>query len=81
MTSINRPTILPKKLDLTPNCAILSKMDLQKLHNKISRNISFQNYAQTGHFSQEIKNLLQEDLKIKRSKLDKMSSRQKKLAP
>ena len=78
MTSINRPTILPPKLDLTPNCAILSKMDLKKLHQKISNNISSQNYAQTGHFSQEIKDLLQEDLKIKRSKLDKMSTRQKK---
>ena len=78
MTSINRPTILPKKLDFTPNCAILSKMDLKKLHNKISSNISSQNCAQTGHFSHEIKNLLQQDLKIKRSKLDKMSSRQKK---
>ena len=53
-------------------------MDLKKLHQKISNNISSQNYAQTGHFSQEMKDLLQEDLKIKRSKLDKMSTRQKK---
>ena len=53
-------------------------MDLKKLHPKISNNISSQNYAQTGHFSQGIKDLLQEDLKIKRSKLDKMSTRQKK---
>ena len=53
-------------------------MDLKKLHQKISNNISSQNYAQTGHFSQEVKYLLQEDLKIKRSKLDKMSTRQKK---
>ena len=53
-------------------------MDLKKLHQKISNNISSQNYAQTGHFSQEMKHLLQEDLKIKRSKLDKMSTRQKK---
>ena len=52
-------------------------MDLKKLHQKISNNISSQNYAQTGHFSQEMKDLLQEDLKIKRSKLDKMSTRQK----
>ena len=53
-------------------------MDLKKLHQKISSNISSQNYAKTGHFSQEIKDLLQQDLKIKRSKLDKMSTRQKK---
>ena len=53
-------------------------MDLKKLHQKISNNISSQNYAQTGHFSQGMKDLLQEDLKIKRSKLDKMSTRQKK---
>ena len=55
-------------------------MNLKKLHQKISRNISSQNYAQTGHFTQEIKGLLQQDLKIKRSKLDKMSTRQKKKA-
>ena len=53
-------------------------MDLKKLHQKISSNISSENYAQTGHFTQEIKDLLQQDLKIKRSKLDKMSTRQKK---
>ena len=53
-------------------------MDLKKLNQKISSNISSQNYAQSGHFSQQMKNLLQEDLKIKRSKLDKMSTRQKK---
>ena len=53
-------------------------MDLKELHQKISKNISSQNYAQSGHFSQQMKNLLQEDLKIKRSKLDKMSTRQKK---
>ena len=53
-------------------------MDLKKLHPKISNIISSQNYAQTGYFSQEVKDLLQEDLKIKRSKLDKMSTRQKK---
>ena len=53
-------------------------MDLKKLHQKITSNISSQNYAQTGHFSQEIKDLLQQDLKIKRSKLDKMSTRQEK---
>ena len=53
-------------------------MDLKNLHQKISSNISFQNYAQTGHFTQKIKNLLQQDLKIKRSKFDKMSNRQKK---
>ena len=41
-------------------------MDLKKLHQKISSNISSQNYAQTGHFGQEIKDLLQEDLKIKK---------------
>ena len=52
-------------------------MDLKKLHQKISNIISSQNYAQTWHFSQEVKDLLQEDLKIKRSKLDKMSTRQK----
>ena len=53
-------------------------MDLKKLNQKISSNISSQNYVQSGHFSQQMKNLLQEDLKIKRSKLDKMSTRQKK---
>ena len=53
-------------------------MDWKKLHPKISNNISSQNYAQTRHFSQEMKDLLQEDLKIKRSKLDKMSTKQKK---
>ena len=53
-------------------------MDLKKLNQKISSNISSQNYAQSGHFSQQMKNSLQEDLKIKRSKLDKMSTRQKK---
>ena len=53
-------------------------MDLKKLNQKISSNISSQNYAQSGHFSQQMKNLLQEDLKIKRSKLDKISTRQKK---
>ena len=53
-------------------------MDLKKLNQKISSNISSQNYAQSGHFSQQMKNLLQEGLKIKRSKLDKMSTRQKK---
>ena len=53
-------------------------MDLKKLNHKISSNISSQNYVQSGHFSQQMKNLLQEDLKIKRSKLDKMSTRQKK---
>ena len=53
-------------------------MDLKKLHQKISSNISSQNYSQTGHFTQEIKDILQQDLKIKRSKLDKMSTRQKK---
>ena len=55
-------------------------MDLKELHQKISKNISSQNYAQTGHFSQQVKHLLQEDLKIKRSKLDEMSTRQKKNA-
>ena len=54
-------------------------MDLKKLNQTIFSNISSQNYAQSGNFSQQMKNLLQEDLKIKRSKLDKMSSRQKKI--
>ena len=53
------PQFSPKKLDLTPNCAILCKMDLKKLHPKISSNISSQNDAQTGHFTQEIKDILQ----------------------
>ena len=53
-------------------------MDLKKLHQKISSNISSQNYAQTGHFTQEIKDLLQQDLKSKRIKLDKMSSKEMK---
>ena len=64
MTSINKPTILPKKLDLTPNCATLLKMDVEKLHKNISTNILAQNYAQTGHFSQNIKNVIKQDLKI-----------------
>ena len=75
MTGNYRIHFLPKKVDLTPNCATLIKMDSSKIQEKISKLTKSQNYIKKGLFSNETAQIIAYDCLQKRKALDRMSNR------
>ena len=74
MTGNYRYQFLPQKLDLTPNCATLIKMESNRNHQKISITVKNQNYLDKCQFDEKIGKILKEELLRKRKKLDRRSN-------
>ena len=71
MTGNYRIHFLPKKVDLTPNCATFINMDSTKVHTKISK-VSKISKSNFGH---QIEEIMKKETAQKRSRLDRLSNK------
>ena len=77
MTGNYRIHFLPKKVDLTPNCATFIKMESTKVHTKISKVSKSLNYISKSNFGHQIEEIMKKETAQKRRRLDKLSNEMK----
>ena len=75
MTGNYRIYFLPKKVDLTPNCATFIKMDSTKVHTKISKVSKSLNYISKSNFGHQIEEIMKKETAQKRRRLDRLSNK------
>ena len=66
---------LPKKVNLTPNCATFIKMDSTKVHTKISKVSKSLNYISKSNFGHQIEEIMKKETAQKRRRLDRLSNK------
>ena len=75
MTGNYRNHFLPKKVDLTPNCATFINMDCTKVHTKISKVSKSLNYISKSNFGHQIEEIMKKETAQKRRRLDRLSKK------
>ena len=75
MTGNYRIHFLPKKVDLTPNCATFINMDSTKVHTKISKVSKSLNYISKSNFGHQIEEIMKKETAQKRRRLDRLSNK------